>query len=85
MSEVKDQGHIEYPVSNRCTSFSFHINQTNHFRDMAQRVFDLKKTRPFSYLQKKAQLECLHFVSPVNNFPDIVQVIPLRPFPGSQL
>ena len=30
MSEVKSQGHILYPVSNQCTSFSFHINQTNH-------------------------------------------------------
>ena len=30
MSEVKGQGHIAYPVSNICTSFSCHINLTNH-------------------------------------------------------
>ena len=30
MSEVKGQGHILYPESNQCTSFSFHINRTNH-------------------------------------------------------
>ena len=30
MREVKGQGHILYPVSNQCTSLSFHINRTNH-------------------------------------------------------
>ena len=44
MSEVKGQGHILYPVSNRSTSFSFHINRTNHSWDMAKIVFDLEKT-----------------------------------------
>ena len=44
MSEVKGQGHILYPVSNQCTSFSFHINRTNHSCDMAKIVFDLEKT-----------------------------------------
>ena len=42
MSEVNGQGHILYPVSNRCTSFSFLINQTNHSWDMAKIVFDLE-------------------------------------------
>ena len=28
MSEVKGQGHILYPVSNRCTSFLIHLNRT---------------------------------------------------------
>ena len=46
MSEVKGQGHILYPVSNRCTSFSFHINRTNHSWDMTKIVFDLEKTHP---------------------------------------
>ena len=46
MCEVKGQGHIVCPVSNRCTSFSFHINQTKHFWDMSNRVFDLGKTHP---------------------------------------
>ena len=44
MSEVKGQGHILYPVSNPCTSFSFHINRTNHCWDMAKIVFDLEKS-----------------------------------------
>ena len=35
--------HILYPVSNQCTSFSFHINRTNHSWDMAKIVFDLEK------------------------------------------
>ena len=43
MSEVEGQGHILYPVSNQCTSFSFHINRTNHSWDMAKIVFDLEK------------------------------------------
>ena len=42
ISEVKGQGHILYPVSNQCTSFSFHINRTNNSWDMAQIVFDLE-------------------------------------------
>ena len=43
---VKGQGHILYQVSNQCSSFSFHINRTNHSWDMAKIVFDLEKTRP---------------------------------------
>ena len=39
-------GPIVHPVSNRCTSFSFHINLTNHSWNMSNRVFDLKKTHP---------------------------------------
>ena len=41
MSQVKGQGHILYLVSNRCTSFLFHINQTNHSWDMARMAFGL--------------------------------------------
>ena len=44
MSEVKGQGHMVCPVSNRCTSFLFLINRTNHSWDMAKIVFDLEKT-----------------------------------------
>ena len=46
MSGVKGQGHLLYPVpvSNPYTSFSFHINLTNHSWDMAKIVFDLEKT-----------------------------------------
>ena len=43
MSEVKSQGHILYPVCNRCTSFLFHINWTNHSWDMTKIVFDLEQ------------------------------------------
>ena len=46
MGEVKGQGHIVHPVSNRCTSFLFHIIQTNHSWDMSNKVFDLEKTHP---------------------------------------
>ena len=46
MSEAKGQGHIVYPVSNRCTSFSMHINRTNHSWDMSKAVFDFQKTSP---------------------------------------
>ena len=46
MGKVKGQGHIVHPVSNRCTSFLFHINRTNHSWDMSNRVFDLEKTHP---------------------------------------
>ena len=46
MSEVKGQGHILYPASNRYTSFWFYINRTNHSWDMAKIVFDLEKTHP---------------------------------------
>ena len=46
ISQVKGQGHISYPVSNRCTSFLFHINRTTHSWGMAKIVFDLEKTHP---------------------------------------
>ena len=49
MSEVKGQGPILYPVFNWSTSFSFHINRTNHSWDMAKIVFDLEKTHPKFY------------------------------------
>ena len=54
ISEVKGQGHILYPVPNRCTSFSFHINQTNHSWDIAEIVFDLEKTHS-EFLKKICQ------------------------------
>ena len=49
LSEVKCQGHISYQVSNWCTSFSFHINRTNHSWDM---MFDFEKTHPEFYFKK---------------------------------
>ena len=39
----KDLGHIAHPVSNRCTSFWFHINWTKHSWDLSNRVLDLEK------------------------------------------
>ena len=54
MSEVTGQGHKLYPVSNQSTSFSFHINGTNHSWDMAKIVFDLEKTLP-KFLKKICQ------------------------------
>ena len=50
MSEVKGQDHIIYAVSNRCTSFSFLINRTNHSWATAKRVFDLGKNT-FQFLK----------------------------------
>ena len=44
MSEVKDQCHVVYPVSNRCTSFSFHVNRTNFSWDMSSNVWSWKST-----------------------------------------
>ena len=41
-------------MSNRCTSLSFHINQTNHSCDMAKIVFDLEKTH-HKFLKKICQ------------------------------
>ena len=46
--------HTLYPVSNQCTSFSFHINRTNHSWDMAKIVFDLEKTH-LKFLKKICQ------------------------------
>ena len=47
------------PSSNRCTSFSFHINRTNHSWDMAKIVFDLEKTHP-KFVQKICQNQSFH-------------------------
>ena len=52
MSEFKGWGHIVHPVSNRCTSFSFHINRINHSWDMSNRVFDLKKKHIRNFQRK---------------------------------
>ena len=52
MSEFKGQGHILYPVSNQYTSFSFHINRTNHSWDMAKIVFDLEKNTSEFFKEK---------------------------------
>ena len=54
MSEVKGQCHILCPVSNQCTSFSFHINRTNYSWDMTKIMFDLEKTHP-KFLKKICQ------------------------------
>ena len=54
MSEVKGKCHMLCPVSNRCTSLSFHINRTNHSWDMAKIVFDLEETHP-KFLKKICQ------------------------------
>ena len=59
VSEVKGQGHILYPVSNWCTSFLFHSNQTNRSWDMAKTVFDLEKTHPH-FSKKICQNNSLH-------------------------
>ena len=42
MGEVKGHCHIVHPVSNRCTSFLFHINLTNHTRDVSNSVWPWK-------------------------------------------
>ena len=65
MSEVKDQGHILYPLSNRCTSFSFHINRTNHSWYIAKIVFDLEKTH--QKFKKFAKITVLNRISPKSN------------------
>ena len=46
--------HCTQYAPNQCTSFLFHINQTNHFWDMAKIVFDFKKTHP-KFLKKICQ------------------------------
>ena len=66
MSGVKGQGHILYPVSNQCTSFSFHIHRTNHSWDMAKIVFDLEKTHP-KFLEKICQNNSFQQISPKSN------------------
>ena len=55
-----------YPVSNQCTSFSFHINRTNHSWDMAKIVFDLEKTHP-KFWRKFAKISVFHRISPKSN------------------
>ena len=69
MSEAKGQHHMVYPVSNRCTSFSFHINQTNHFWDMAKIVFDPEKTHP------KCLKNFVKITVSIRTFPKSYQVI----------
>ena len=54
MGEVKSQGHIVHPLSNRCTSFSFNVNWTNHSWDMANIVFDHEKEHIWNF-EKKSQ------------------------------
>ena len=46
----RSRSHI-VPSINQCTSFSFHINRTNHSWDMTKIVFDLEKTHP-KFLKK---------------------------------
>ena len=43
MQEVKHKGLTINPVSIRCTSFSFSVNQTSHSGDMAHRLLQLTK------------------------------------------
>ena len=62
MREVKSQGHILYPVSNQCTSFSFHINWTNHSLDMAKIIFDLEKMH-IIFLSKCAKITDVNRIS----------------------
>ena len=61
MSEVKGQGHISYPVSNRCTSVSFHSNRTNYFWDMAKIMFDFEKKT--SEIKKNAKIKIFNRTS----------------------
>ena len=45
MGEVKGQGHIVHPVTNWCTSFSFHTNQSQPFlRYVQESVWPWKNT-----------------------------------------
>ena len=66
MREVKIQGCILYPVSNWCTSFSFHINRTNNSWDTAKIVFDLEKTHP-KYSRKFAKITVSNRTSQKSN------------------
>ena len=56
MSEVKGQGCILYPVSNRRASFSFNVNRTSHSWDMAKIVVDLENTHPNLKKKKFAKI-----------------------------
>ena len=66
MGEVKGLDHIVHPVSKRCTSFSFHINQTNHSWDMSNRMFDLEKTHP-KFSKKIWQKKVSNKIPPKSN------------------
>ena len=57
MGGVKGQVHIVHPISNRCTSFSFHINWTNRSWDMSNRVFDLEKNTSKIFEENVAKKE----------------------------
>ena len=61
MSEVKGQVQMSSPVSNQCTSFSFHINPTNHSWDMDKIVFHHEKIH-LEFFKKICQNNsfCLH-------------------------
>ena len=63
MSEVKGQCHMLYAVSIQCTSFSFHINPTDHSWDTAKIVLTLKK-----HIQRKfAKITVFNRISPKSN------------------
>ena len=66
MSEVKVQDHILYPVSNQCTSFSFHINPTNHSWDMAKIMLTLKK-HIRNFYRKFAKITVFNRITPKSN------------------
>ena len=66
MGEVKGQGHIVYPVSNRCTTLSFHVNRTNHSWDMANRLFDFEKSKVKVTGEVKGQG---HIIYPTDSLP----------------
>ena len=57
MGEVKGQGHIVHMVSNQYTSFSFHINWTNHSWDMSNKVRDLEKNTSEIFKENLAKKE----------------------------
>ena len=66
MNEVKVQGHIVYPVSNRCTSFLFHINRTNHSCDIPASVWSWKNTSKF-FLKENSSKKVSYGISPKSN------------------
>ena len=68
MSEVKGQNHIVYLVFNRCTSFLFHINQTNHSWDMAKTLLDHEKTHRSKFFNaNSAPKKVSNRISPKSN------------------
>ena len=64
MGVVKGQGHTIGPVSYWLTSFSFHINQTNHSWDRAVSKFDLETSKVKVMSEVKGQG---HILYPVSN------------------